>query len=41
MMLSGVSREGLTEVLRAVRAQISADRLREAKDSQEDTPWRP
>lgn len=42
MMLSGVSREGLTEVLRAVRAQIQEDKLRMSKGS-EDEPeaWRP
>ncbi|MEL7116666.1 MAG: GTPase ObgE [Pseudomonadota bacterium] len=39
MMLSGVSREGLTDVLRAVRSEIQADRLRQAPT--EDTPWRP
>ncbi|WP_420002867.1 GTPase ObgE [Arenibacterium sp. LLYu02] len=47
MMLSGVSREGLDEVLRAVRAQIDEDRLRikqetasEADDA-EDANWQP
>lgn len=47
MMLSGVSREGLDDVLRAVRAQIDEDRLRikeeakaEASDA-EDAPWQP
>jgi len=41
MMLSGVSREGLTEVLRAVRSEIQEDRLRIAKGSEEPEPWRP
>ena len=39
-MMSGVSREGLTEVLRAVRRQVEARRKRE--DTEEETgPWRP
>ncbi|OWU71858.1 GTPase CgtA [Roseovarius sp. 22II1-1F6A] len=44
MLMSGVSREGVTDVLRAVRAQISEDRLRRkrAEDgAEEDAPWRP
>jgi GTP-binding protein len=42
MMLSGVSGEGVPEVLRAVRAQITADRLRMTQaDADEDQPWRP
>jgi len=41
MMMSGVSREGLTEVLRAVRSQIDSDRLRVRKAGEEDQPWRP
>ena len=44
MLMSGVSREGVTDVLRAVRAQISEDRLRRkrAEDGEEeDAPWRP
>ena len=41
-LLSGVSREGLTEVLRAVRAEIDADRLRERQEQAEEPgPWRP
>ncbi|MHA6261831.1 GTPase ObgE [Arenibacterium sp. CAU 1754] len=40
MMMSGVSREGVTEVLRALRSQIDADRLRH-KPQQEEEPWRP
>jgi GTPase len=42
MMLSGVTGEGVPEVLRAVRAQITADRLRlKQADADEDQPWRP
>lgn len=41
MMMSGVSREGLTEVLRAVRAQIQDDKLRAAKSEEEPEAWRP
>lgn len=40
LMLSGVSREGLNEVLRAVRAEIDDDRIRQ-KPAEEQTPWRP
>jgi len=43
-MMSSVSREGLDEVLRAVRAEIDDDRLRikQAEASEEeDTPWQP
>ncbi len=41
-LMSGVSREGLTEVLRAVRAEIDADRLRERQEQAEEPgPWRP
>jgi len=39
--MSGVSREGLTEVLRAVRAEIEDDRLRFKAAGVEDEPWRP
>ena len=39
MLMSGVSQEGLINVLRAVRSEIQTDRLRLAKT--EDTPWRP
>ncbi|MGR3759463.1 GTPase ObgE [Roseobacteraceae bacterium NS-SX3] len=39
-MMSGVSREGLNEVLRAVRAQIDEDRLR-FRPQEEDTSWQP
>ncbi len=41
MELSGVSREGLTDVLRAVRGQIDADRLRARKAAEEPAPWQP
>ena len=42
LMLSGVTGEGVQEVLRAVRAQITADRLRlKQADEDEDQPWRP
>ncbi len=45
MLMSGVSREGVTEVLRALRARIDADRLRQRKvdglDEEDDGPWRP
>jgi GTP-binding protein len=37
--MSGVSGEGLTEVLRAVREEIQGDRLRLARTEAE--PWRP
>ncbi|EAQ44729.1 MAG: GTPase ObgE [Roseobacter sp. MedPE-SWde] len=40
LMLSGVSREGLNEVLRAVRAEIDDDRIRQ-KPVEEQEPWRP
>ncbi|MEE4348214.1 MAG: GTPase ObgE [Paracoccaceae bacterium] len=42
LMLSGVTGEGVPEVLRAVRSQITADRLRQKQaDADEDQPWRP
>lgn len=42
MLMSGASGEGVTEVLRALRDRISADRLREAKaQAAEDKPWQP
>lgn len=40
MMLSGVSREGLNEVLRAVRSEITDDRIRQ-KPAEETAPWQP
>ncbi len=39
-LMSGVSREGLTEVLRAVRRQVDAQRKREAP-AEEEQPWQP
>jgi GTPase len=41
MLVSGVSREGLTEVLRALRAEIAADRLRQKGAAEESGSWRP
>lgn len=38
--MSGVSREGVTEVLRSLRARISDDRIRQ-KPAEEGEPWRP
>jgi len=43
-LMSGVSKEGLTEVLRALRAQIDDSRLRtkaEEDTGEEDAPWQP
>lgn len=40
LMMSGVSREGVTEVLRALRAEISGDRLRH-RATEEVEPWHP
>ncbi|WIY24714.1 GTPase ObgE [Parasedimentitalea psychrophila] len=40
LLMSGVSREGLPEVLRAVRAEIEADRIR-SKPAEEAESWRP
>ncbi|NDW44026.1 GTPase ObgE [Ruegeria sp. PrR005] len=40
MMMSGASREGVTDVLRALRAQIDADRLRH-KPAEEEQTWQP
>ena len=38
----GASGEGVTDVLRALRAQISEDRLRQKiGDEEEAEPWRP
>ncbi|MFV2052722.1 GTPase ObgE [Aliiroseovarius sp. YM-037] len=41
LQMSGVSHEGLTEVLRAVRAQIEDDRIRIKEAGEEPQPWRP
>ncbi|MEP3333355.1 GTPase ObgE [Sedimentitalea sp.] len=40
MTMSGVSREGVQEVLRNLRSQIDADRLRHKPDTEAE-PWRP
>ena len=40
-LMSGVSGEGLTEVLRAVRAEITEDRLRQRPQDEEPEPWHP
>lgn len=39
--LSSVSHAGLTDVLRAVRSQIDADRLRQRNAAEEPAPWQP
>ncbi|WP_420567202.1 GTPase ObgE [Thalassovita sp.] len=41
MLMSGVSREGTDNVLRALRAQIDDNRLRQKKTEDEDEAWRP
>ncbi|QDY68946.1 GTPase ObgE [Qingshengfaniella alkalisoli] len=41
MLMSGVSREGITEVLRALRDLIDEDRLRIKRDAEEEQPWQP
>lgn len=41
MMMSGVSREGVPEVLRAVRAQIDEGKLRQRLPVDEDVTWHP
>ncbi|NRB33756.1 MAG: GTPase ObgE [Rhodobacteraceae bacterium] len=40
MEMSGVARQGVTDVLRALRSQIDADRLR-FKSDETDTKWEP
>jgi GTP-binding protein len=40
MLMSGVAREGVTDVLRKLRDEIDADRLRE-QPAQEEEAWRP
>ena len=40
MMMSGVARDGVTEVLRKLRTQIDGDRLRH-RPVEEEEPWRP
>jgi len=42
MLMSGASGEGVTDVLRALRAEISEDRLRQKiADEDEEEPWQP
>lgn len=46
LMMSGVSREGVPDVLRALRSQIDEDRLRhriaeQVEEGVEDAPWQP
>ncbi len=41
MTMSGVARTGLTEVLRSLRAQIDAGRLRMRAGREEPEPWKP
>ncbi|MDD9976752.1 MAG: 50S ribosome-binding GTPase, partial [Boseongicola sp.] len=41
MLMSGVSLEGFTDVLRAVREEINEDRLRQRAETEEPAPWRP
>ncbi|MGK7754974.1 MULTISPECIES: GTPase ObgE [unclassified Roseovarius] len=41
LLMSGVSREGVTEVLRALRAHIDEGRLRARPDDNEEAPWQP
>ena len=41
MQMSGVSKEGLWDVLRAVRATIEAGRKAEREANEEPAPWRP
>ena len=43
-MMSGVSQEGIPDVLRALRGEIDDNRLRHrtaAEEAVEDTPWQP
>ncbi|WP_372885810.1 GTPase ObgE [Shimia sp.] len=41
MLMSGVSHEGLTEVLRTLRSRIDADRLRQKRGTEEPEAWQP
>ena len=41
MLMSSVAREGVTEVLRALRAEISADRIRLTASDDEEEVWSP
>ena len=40
-LMSGVSRDGVTDVLRALRAHIETDRAEAAAADEEHEPWRP
>ncbi|TCO72546.1 GTPase ObgE [Rhodovulum euryhalinum] len=41
LLMSGVSHEGIAEVLRALKAQIDGDRLRHRQTGEEAGSWRP
>jgi GTP-binding protein len=42
MLMSGVSREGVDRVLRALRSRIDADRLRQKKSEEDEgETWHP
>ncbi|MEM8776776.1 MAG: GTPase ObgE, partial [Pseudomonadota bacterium] len=41
MLMSGVSREGVTDVLRAMQAQIDENRTRAQISVEEERPWQP
>ena len=41
MAMSGVARDGVTEVLRALRDKIDQDKLRYKTEETEDEPWQP
>ena len=41
MLMSGVSGEGVTDVLRALRSKIEENRLRHRAAPEEDAPWQP
>ncbi len=41
MLMSGATREGISEVLRALRRNIDADRLRAGRSQEVDAPWHP
>ena len=40
-LMSGVARDGVTEVLRALRAEISEDKLRQKAQDEEPETWQP
>jgi len=41
MEMSAVARDGVTDVLRALRSEIDDDRVRKTDALVEDEPWRP